>query len=224
MEEEPKKEPFELRVYDDDELEQELKKKSLIKPVLRRDIFITCSILSALILFSIFIYPTLYKYEKLDQKTPVKINRITGSTELLTSNGWVSVDDPSNTEMENLRSELFAVLQRDRETLQAEVIDKIKADLDTVKSEVTQNIKSDIDKAKLEVELYKQSELDLNNYFGIGSTMNEVKNIMGAPDQTSRTDFFNQDIWYYGSSSVTFVNGKVKEYSNSQFGKKLRIK
>lgn len=50
-------------------------------------------ILLLLVFVSLFIYPTLYKYDKLDQKYPVKINRITGKTNVLGLKGWVVVGD-----------------------------------------------------------------------------------------------------------------------------------
>lgn len=47
-----------------------------------------------IIVFGIFIYPGIYKYDKLNQNIPVKINRFTGSTQILTVNGWKSVTVP----------------------------------------------------------------------------------------------------------------------------------
>lgn len=57
-------------------------------------LFISIIVPTTIVLVSIFIYPTLYKYDKLDQKYPVKINRLTGKTEILTMNGWTSFDKP----------------------------------------------------------------------------------------------------------------------------------
>lgn len=48
------------------------------------------------VLFGVFIYPTMYKYDKMDQKWPVRINRITGKTEVLNQAGWQALS--SNTE------------------------------------------------------------------------------------------------------------------------------
>lgn len=47
-----------------------------------------------IIVFGIFIYPGIYKYDKLNQNIPVKINRFTGSTQILTVNGWKSATVP----------------------------------------------------------------------------------------------------------------------------------
>ncbi|AET60284.1 hypothetical protein HPL003_17700 [Paenibacillus terrae HPL-003] len=45
-------------------------------------------VLASIALFGLFIYPTLYKYDKLDQKYPVMINRLTGEAKILTQDGW----------------------------------------------------------------------------------------------------------------------------------------
>ena len=51
-----------------------------------------------------------------------------------------------------------------------------------------------------------------NGCFEIGSSENTVKNVQGTP--TSIKDYNLFLVWSYGSSSVTFENGKVKSYSN----------
>lgn len=43
--------------------------------------------------FGVLVWPGLYHYDKLDQKLPVKINRITGDTQVLTSKGWMKLGD-----------------------------------------------------------------------------------------------------------------------------------
>ncbi len=48
--------------------------------------------------------------------------------------------------------------------------------------------------------------------FKIGSSQNTVRNIQGTPSSINDYDFLV--IWSYGSSSVTFENGKVKSYNN----------
>ncbi|MFN3968688.1 J domain-containing protein [Flavobacterium sp.] len=57
--------------------------------------------------------------------------------------------------------------------------------------------------------------------FSIGSNKNTVLNVQGNPTSTMTIEALNEEIWYYESSSVTFKNGKVKEYSN--FGKNLNV-
>jgi hypothetical protein len=83
---------------------------------------------------------------------------------------------------------------------------------------------------QLEIELQnKENELEKNsggnskksaktesesskNYFTIGSTENEVLNVMGDP--TSISNIGPYKIYYYNLSSVKFENGKVRDYHN----------
>lgn len=57
--------------------------------------------------------------------------------------------------------------------------------------------------------------------FSIGSTKSEVLMAQGDPSGTMRIKPLNQEIWYYGESSVTFEKGRVNEYAND--GKNLKI-
>ena len=52
------------------------------------------------------------------------------------------------------------------------------------------------------------------NCFEIGSSENIVRNVQGTP--TSINDYNLFLVWSYGSSSVTFENGKVKSSNNIQ--------
>lgn len=49
-----------------------------------------------IIVFSIFVYPTLYYYGKISDKNGgdilVKINRVTGHTEILYESGWIDIE------------------------------------------------------------------------------------------------------------------------------------
>ena len=82
---------------------------------------------------------------------------------------------------------------------------------------------------QLEIELEnKESELESNsgdhakksetqsqsskNYFTIGSTENEVLDVMGDP--TSLNNIGPYKTYYYELSTVTFQNGKVRDYNN----------
>lgn len=53
-----------------------------------------------IVLFGIFIYPGVYKYDKLNQNLPVKINRFTGSTQVLSTAGWKSLDSTKTSNSE----------------------------------------------------------------------------------------------------------------------------
>lgn len=46
-----------------------------------------------LIIFGILFWPTLYRYDKHGGKWPIRINRITGYTEMLTGTQWTPVDE-----------------------------------------------------------------------------------------------------------------------------------
>lgn len=44
---------------------------------------------STILFIALFVWPGMYKYDKMDQKWPVRINRLTGETEVLIPEGWV---------------------------------------------------------------------------------------------------------------------------------------
>jgi hypothetical protein len=44
-----------------------------------------------IIVFGIFVWPGIYQYDKMNQKWPVRINRFTGTTEVLGQNGWSKI-------------------------------------------------------------------------------------------------------------------------------------
>jgi hypothetical protein len=68
------------------------------------------------------------------------------------------------------------------------------------------------------VELTKHS----SDYFTIGSTEDEVIRVMGDPDSYRDVSFIK--IFEYGMSSVTFENGKVKSYDNSDGNLKVKVR
>ena len=59
------------------------------------------------------------------------------------------------------------------------------------------------------------------NYYTIGSTKDEVLSIQGTP--TSLDFMGSSERWYYGSTYVSFENGKVESWSDSS-GRKLKVK
>lgn len=165
-------------------------------------------------LFGVFIYPGVYKFDKFDQKNPVKINRITGHTQVLIGDSWLTVSDSDETKQDEVEI-LKAELAKNRDELKKEIINEIRED-------VINEVKNDLDAVKSEVTAYQKFETDPSNYFSIGSTMEEVKNIMGTPSSTRKMPYFNEETWTYNMSSITFKNGKVSEYRNS--GNNLRVK
>lgn len=171
-----------------------------------------------IILFGIFIYPGLYQYDKLDQKYPVKINRLTGQAKAMIGTNWKVIDNP-----EDSKPDLVALLKeelaKDREKLKKDMIAEAKKQ---ISSEVTTDVKNELDSVKKEITAYKKFETDPSNYFSIGSTKDEVKSIMGTPTGTFKYIFGDEETWHYGNSDVHFKNGKVIEYSN--VARNLRIK
>jgi hypothetical protein len=54
-----------------------------------KNIIIICALICAtLIVCGVLFWPTLYRYEKIGGKLPVRINRLTGYTEILSISGW----------------------------------------------------------------------------------------------------------------------------------------
>ena len=179
-------------------------KKELIK-------YIMISLI--VVVFGIFIYPGIYKYDKLDQRYPVRINRITGSTDVLVGTKWESVTENKTDQIKLLKEEL----DKNQELLKQQIISEIKEEvINQVKSEVLTEynlLLSEIEKTRTEIEAYKKFQTDPNNYFTIGSTNEEVKSIMGTP--TKIEEFFDGEIWwYYDFSVVRFRDNKVTGYSN----------
>lgn len=48
------------------------------------------------LLLGIFVWPTMYRYDKLNMKYPVRINRLTGATQVLYPDGWQPMGNASN--------------------------------------------------------------------------------------------------------------------------------
>ncbi|MFC4817409.1 MULTISPECIES: hypothetical protein [unclassified Flavobacterium] len=61
-----------------------------------------------------------------------------------------------------------------------------------------------------------------SNYFTIGSTENEVLEIMGDPESYRDVGVFKMFI--YGRSTITFENDRVKSYDNSDGNLKVRVR
>ena len=69
----------------------------------------------------------------------------------------------------------------------------------------------------------KQKSKLSKDYFTIGSTEDEVIQVMGDP--TAYIDFGHKDKQFrYGESRVTFKNGKVESYHNVEGNLRVRVK
>jgi hypothetical protein len=164
----------------------------------------------SIILFGLFIYPTVYEFDKLDQKYPVKINRLTGNASILTGNGWVSSSDydKANETMLEYKREIEEKISNQSDEISKSIIAEITDD-------IIFDVESQLDIVKSEIEEYKNFETDPDNYFTTGDTADTVRGIMGVPSSIIKSDYFNKETWFYGISTVSFENGKVKEWSNT---------
>ncbi len=54
-----------------------------------------------------------------------------------------------------------------------------------------------------------------DSYFTVGSTREAVIEAQGQPTRVSKYPRIQQETWWYGLSSVTFIEGKVSEWHNS---------
>jgi len=61
-------------------------------------LLIFAGVIVCIIVFGIFVYPGAYKYDKLDQSFPVKINRFTGYTQIMTYDGWQELGNVQSVE------------------------------------------------------------------------------------------------------------------------------
>lgn len=68
-----------------------------------------------IILIFIFIYPTIYRYDKYEEKIPIRINRITGKTEMFSADGWQEPNDGSkaNSSQITFQSDEIDLKQKD---------------------------------------------------------------------------------------------------------------
>lgn len=181
----------------------------------RKEIVKYSAIIIIVMLFGLFVYPTMYQYDKLEQKFPVKINRITGESKVLTKQGW---EDPGSynaaaSEMKKYRDEIITEINSNRELVKQQVISELR-------DEIVSEVKNDIAATKIEIEKYKQHELDPTTYFTVGDSKETVKKIMGVPDAINEYSW--SDDWRYEQSYVTFKNGKVSEWND--YGGVLRVK
>lgn len=172
------------------------------------------TILIVAVLILSFVYPTIYRYDKYDQKIPVRINRITGKAEMLFLNGWAAATStptpqttekplktaspsPSPTPIPIYNGETFS-----------QYYDRVIKEIPGDSAPSRNTLFFRWERARLGL---LDKLMDPKDYFTIGSTKEDVKKVMGPP--TSIDSYF--DTWYYDTSTITFSNGKVKEYHDS---------
>lgn len=178
---------------------------------MKKELIRYSALIVILLIIAIFVYPTLYQYDKFDQKIPVRINRLTGKTELLYPTGWTLATEKP------IEKNLDAQKPASTPDLTPNVYngETFKQYYERVIKELTGETapnKNTLFFRWERVRLGLDDKLvDPKDYFTIGSTKEDVKKVMGPP--TSINKYF--DRWEYANSSVTFENGKVKEYSDS---------
>ncbi|AIQ53806.1 hypothetical protein [Paenibacillus sp. FSL R7-0331] len=185
-------------------------------------------LLIGIIIFGLVIYPGLYKYEKLDQSFPVKINRITGDAKILTAKGWQDAGDY------DYASALFAEYKQ-------QVIDAMDGQSEIIKNDVMNSVHNELENAKNEIanaavpETKQPTYADGTSVFysanndksssrgevaaikiALGDSKDTVKKSMGTPDHITN----GGDTWYYGSAIISFNNGVVEGW-NDQLGELL---
>lgn len=162
---------------------------------------------TSVVLFGLFVYPTLYKYDKLDQNKPVMINRITGEAKILTSQGWLETGqyEPAANELKAYRDEINARIDSLTDEVRNKVLETISDDIQSLKEEATSAAV-----VQIEQETLKQEEV---KKFKKGSTMDEVEDSMGTADQVSSI-ISGEETWFYGGSLIYFKDGIVTGWRN----------
>lgn len=161
----------------------------------------------SIVLFGLFVYPTLYKYDKLNQKEPVMINRLTGETKILTSEGWVKSGqyESAAKEMQAYKDEIMIRIDSLSDEVRDKVLESIGDDIQALKDEATQAAVAQIEQEELQ-----QAEI---KKFKKGSTMEEVEASMGTADQVSSI-IPGEETWFYEGSLVYFKDGVVSGWRN----------
>ncbi|MBD7971096.1 hypothetical protein [Paenibacillus gallinarum] len=181
-----------------------------------------------IVAFGIFVYPTMYKYDKLEQKYPVMINRITGETKTLTDTGWTNANDYNiaTEEMEEFKEQIMKEISLQRENIKNETIKTLYDEIDAIreKQDVINTTAVEVEEVDQEdeapslVEYLQEGEPETDpsdlekGYFEIGDTKETVEQVMGKPDAIS--SYLNFETWMYELSLVKFKNGVLSEYDN----------
>lgn len=171
--------------------------------------------------FGLFVYPGLYKYDKLEQKYPVKINRITGETQILNHEGsWIKSGnvEAELAKFEEYKQQIYDKISQQKDDIKQEVLTTIYDELSAIK-EKQEGIDSRPGDIPTISEEFIEGEGNIST-FSEGDTKETVKQIMGTPDQVTKIG--NLESWFYGSSVVNFQDGKVNGWHN--IGKNLPVK
>ncbi|MDB5056173.1 MAG: hypothetical protein JWM44_4223 [Bacilli bacterium] len=172
----------------------------------------------ALILVLTFVYPTLYRYDKYDQKIPVRINRITGKTEMLYSTGWIvpalALELDLSKYLTVTPSPIPTPNTYKGETFQ-QYYDRVIGEMDPKQTAPNKNhLFIEWEKARTGI---IDNLVDPKDYFTIGSTKDQVRKAMGTPTAIGGS------VWNYGFSRVYFDNNdKVESYDDNSGNLKVK--
>ncbi|MEK3717974.1 hypothetical protein [Paenibacillus sp. FSL R7-0333] len=195
------------------------------KEILKYFIVILC-----ICAFGVFIYPGLYRYDKLDQKYPVMINRITGETKVLYGDIWSSVGNVDNqmSKFIEYKEGIEATLDIQSDKIKRDVLTEITKQLEEAKNSVISEAKKTTEKQSadsffadvrnrdsdevtetgeefIERRRKELSESSGTTLFGLGDTKETVKLSMGTPS----TIMNNGNTWFFDSATVNFENNLV---------------
>ncbi len=122
-----------------------------------------------IIVFGIFIYPGIYKYDKLRQNMPVKINRLTGDTKVLTITGWANMNTPTLSEIQKIEENLNQKFEDYKSNLSEEIIHKFSNDaiqkINDASNQAIYKIQKQLSDTEDEINTDKKVSTDSNNFF-----------------------------------------------------------
>lgn len=167
-----------------------------------KSIFTYIVILMCIAAFGLFIYPGMYKYDKLNQKYPVQINRITGETKVLTADGWKDVSnfDSAADQMELYKQEIEKMIADQNEVIKSSVIEEVRSEIENAKNEFISASAASV------------AQGGNGEAFTLGDSTDRVKEVMGTPSRVREVGPLST--WYYGNSTVKFKDGKVNGWED----------
>lgn len=152
----------------------------------KKVILYVVSIISVTLIL-LFVYPTMYRYDKLDQKWPVKIHRVTGETQVLTNNGWTELGNIQEAKTMSPKSPKNILAKSDFIDPSATTvkigeftISRLNIKGDVLTGEIINDTEKDIGAARLRVETYDDKENVLpkqpteSHFFSVGPKESKI--------------------------------------------------
>lgn len=171
----------------------------------------------------------MYKYDKLDQKYPVKINRITGETTVLTGKGWQNAEDYNSAaqEMSRYKDQIIAEIESQNESIKEDILLTIQEELDfiaekqaSIATRPGNEVSEPSDENIEEVSAEPTEEANSNSgTFKLGDSKATVEKVMGVPDTIGGSGEYS--FWMYGLSTINFTDDKVSGWHNTEENLKI---